>query len=62
MTNHRLVSPVSDQSCFRRLITDHIHGVMERLYQETRALHRQNICNWLQRWHDHVDTTPSIMT
>ena len=46
----------------RRLITKHIQDVMERLYQETKVLHRQNILRWLQRWHDKVDTTPSILT
>merc|ERR1719270_2213976 len=46
----------------RRMITEHVQSVMETMYQETKILHRQNIVKWLQRWHDTIDTTPSIMT
>jgi len=46
----------------RRLLTEQIQNAMERLYQETKLLHRENIVKWLQRWHDRVDTTPSILT
>merc|ERR1719270_902152 len=46
----------------RRLLTEQIQNSMERLYQETKLLHRENIVKWLQRWHDRVDTTPSILT
>jgi len=46
----------------RRMITEHVQSVMEKMYQETKVLHRQNIVKWLRRWHDTIDTTPSIMT
>ena len=46
----------------RRELTREVQTVMERLYEETRQLHRQNIVKWLTKWHDQLDLTPSVLT
>lgn len=46
----------------RREITGRVQTVMGDLYEETKELHRQNMIQWLTRWHDHLDLTPSILT
>ena len=46
----------------RKAITGRVERVMASLYEETRELHRQNIVQWLARWHDGLDITASILT
>ena len=52
----------TDAVSARREITGRVETAMADLYEETRQLHRQNIVQWLARWHDSLDLTPSILT
>lgn len=43
-------------------LTERVQSAMESLGREARARHRENVRLWLSRWHDTIDTTPSILT
>ena len=46
----------------RKVITDVIEDAMAELGKDTEKKHRENLVNWLGRWHDGRDLTMSIMT
>jgi len=46
----------------RKVITDVIEDAMAELEKDTEKKHRENLVNWMGRWHDGRDLTMSIMT
>ena len=59
---NRLRAEGAGEEEVRARLTEEVQGVMDRLGEEAGARHRENIEAWLGRWHDTVDTTPSILT
>jgi len=46
----------------RKVITDKIEETMMMLWKDTKEKHKENLVNWLRRWHDYTDHTVSILT
>lgn len=59
---NRLRAEGAGEEEMRARLTDEVQGVMDKLGQEAGARHREDMKAWLGRWHDTIDTTPSILT